>query len=123
VARLATFDGQRPHLVPLVFVVDADTLCSVVDAKPKRGPGLRRLNNVRSFSAVSALVDHYETPTCTNLWWVRVGRGRVLQADGREARHAVELLVQRYPAYRRQRPGDEVMPVDVERWTGWSGRS
>lgn len=47
VARLATADATgRPHLVPFVFALDADTVYSVVDHKPKRGPALRRLANI-----------------------------------------------------------------------------
>lgn len=124
VARLATFDGQRPHLVPLVFVVHTDTIYSAVDTKPKRSTDLRRLNNVRSFPAVSVLVDHYDDADWAELWWVRAdGRGRVLQADRPEARHAVALLVERYPAYQRQRPHGDVLAVDVARWIGWSAHS
>ena len=37
VARLATTDPDgRPHLVPIVFALDGDTLYTAVDRKPKR---------------------------------------------------------------------------------------
>ena len=121
VARLATADAAgRPHLVPIAFVVDGDHIYSTVDAKPKRTTSLRRLTNVRENPAVAVLVDHYDDADWTALWWVRAdGRGRVLEPDEKEARHAVELLAQRYP---QQRATGAVLAIDVERWSGWSGR-
>ena len=70
VARLATIspDG-RPHLVPVVFVLDGQTLYSAVDAKPKRSRRLRRLANARERPDVTVLVDHYEDDW-GRLWWV-----------------------------------------------------
>ena len=104
VARLATADAAgRPHLVPIAFAVEGDTVYSAVDAKPKRTRALRRLANVRENPAVALLVDHWEEEDWGALWWVRAeGRGRVLAAEEPEARHAVELLSERYP---RQRGG------------------
>jgi hypothetical protein len=61
VARLATIDADgRPHLVPVVFVLDGQRLYSAVDAKPKRSRRLRRLLNARERPDVTVLVDHYE---------------------------------------------------------------
>ena len=44
VARLATVgpDG-RPHVVPICFALDGDTLYTAVDSKPKSTRRLRRL--------------------------------------------------------------------------------
>lgn len=122
VARLATAGADaRPHLVPVVFAVEGDTIYSAVDAKPKRTTSLRRLANVRENPAVALLVDHYDDDW-TQLWWVRAdGRGRVLDPeagpDAAEARRAVALLRARYP---QQRAAGAVLAVDVERWSGWS---
>jgi len=61
VARLATTDPDgRSHLVPIVFVLDGQTLYSAVDAKPKRSRRLRRVANARERPDVTVLVDHYE---------------------------------------------------------------
>jgi PPOX class probable F420-dependent enzyme len=119
VARLATADAAgRPHLVPIAFAVDADTVYSAVDAKPKRTRALRRLANVRENPAVSLLVDDWDEEDWAALWWVRAdGRGRVLDPEEPETAHAVELLRERYP---RQRDAGEVLAVDVERWSGWA---
>jgi PPOX class probable F420-dependent enzyme len=119
VARLATADaGGRPHLVPIAFAVAGETIYSAVDAKPKRTRALRRLANVRENPAVSLLVDHWDEDDWAALWWVRAdGRGRVLDSEDPEARRAVELLRERYPA---QRDAGEVLAVEVERWSGWA---
>jgi PPOX class probable F420-dependent enzyme len=119
VARLATADATgRPHLVPIAFAVVGDTIYSAVDAKPKRTRALRRLANVRENPAVSLLVDHWDEDDWGSLWWVRAdGRGRVLDSEDPEARRAVELLRERYPA---QRDAGEVLAVEVERWSGWA---
>jgi PPOX class probable F420-dependent enzyme len=119
VARLATADAEgRPHLVPIAFAVAGDTIYSAVDAKPKRTRALRRLANVRENPAVSLLVDHWDEDDWAALWWARAdGRGRVLDPEDPEARRAVGLLRERYPA---QRDAGEVLAVEVERWSGWA---
>ncbi len=121
VAHLATADsGGIPHLVPMAFVVDGETVYSAVDHKPKRSNALRRLANVAANPRVALMVDHYDDDWAT-LWWVRAdGTARVLAADDDEARHAVDLLEARYPQYLDRRPDGPVLAVDVERWSGWS---
>ncbi len=118
VARLATAGADcRPHLVPVVFAVQGETVYSAVDAKPKRTTKLRRLANVAENPAVSLLVDHYEDDWDA-LWWVRAdGTARVLDGDEPEARQAIEWLRERYP---RQQATGAVLAVDVQRWTGWA---
>jgi PPOX class probable F420-dependent enzyme len=120
VARLATVDASgRPHVVPVCFALEADRLYFAVDAKPKRTPDLKRLQNITANPAVSLLVDHYEEDW-TRLWWVRVdGTARVV-TDSVEAERAVELLVGRYPQYVRARPGGPVVAISIGRISGWS---
>jgi PPOX class probable F420-dependent enzyme len=119
VARLATVDaGGRPHIVPIVFAVDGETIYSVVDAKPKRTTELRRIENARSNPFVSVLVDHYDDADWSALWWVRAdGAARVLDPGERESQNAVALLAERYP---QQRATGHVLAVDVQRWLGWA---
>jgi PPOX class probable F420-dependent enzyme len=120
VARLATSDEDgRPHLVPIVFVLEGDTLYTAVDEKPKRSRTLRRIENARARPDVTVLVDRYDDDW-GRLWWVRVrGLARVLD-DGEEAVSALELLVAKYEQYRRAPPGLPVLAIDVEEWRGWS---
>jgi PPOX class probable F420-dependent enzyme len=122
VARLATVGGDgRPHVVPVVFAVEADTVYSAVDdAKPKATLRLRRLANIAANPAVALLADHYEDDW-TALWWVRAdGTARVLEPGEPEAARACRLLGARYDQYRDAPPPGRVIAVDVERWTGWS---
>lgn len=119
IARLATIDPDgRPHLVPIVFVLDGETLYTAVDAKPKRSHRLRRIENARDRPDVVVLVDHYEDDW-TRLWWVRLrGRARVL-VNGEEAERALQLLRVKYEQYRRDGPGPPVLAVDIREWYGW----
>jgi PPOX class probable F420-dependent enzyme len=120
VARLATTDPDgRPHLVPIVFALDGDTLYSAVDRKPKRSTKLRRIENARVRPDVTVLVDHYEDDW-SRLWWIRLrGRARVLD-EGEERERALELLVEKYPQYRREPPEGPVLAVDVTDVRTWS---
>jgi len=124
IAHLGTADGAaHPHLVPIVFAVDADTIYTAVDAKPKRTTALRRLANVAENPAVTVLVDHYDDADWSRLWWVRAdGTGRVLEPATPEARRAVDLLTLRYPQHARERPPGPVLAVDVTSWSAWSAR-
>jgi PPOX class probable F420-dependent enzyme len=123
VARLATIcpDG-RPHIVPIVFALDGDTLYSAVDAKPKRSRTLRRIENARAHPEVAVLIDQYGEDW-DELWWVRLdGRVRVLDG-GEEADRAIELLRAKYPQYLTTPPGPPVLAVDIGGWRGWTARS
>jgi PPOX class probable F420-dependent enzyme len=122
VARLATIDPDgRPHVVPIVFVLDGDTVYSAVDAKPKRSRHLRRAANVRDRpEAVTLLVDHYDEDWA-GLWWVRLrGRGRIVEV-GPERVRAHGLLRGKYDQYGDLSPLGDVVAVDVTEWSGWSG--
>jgi PPOX class probable F420-dependent enzyme len=120
VARLATLDPDgRPHLVPIVFALEGDTLYTSVDAKPKRSRRLRRIENARRRPDVTVLVDRYDDDW-SRLWWVRLrGQARVLE-EGEEAERALALLVAKHPQYSGAPPGFPVLAIDVEEWRGWS---
>ena len=115
VARLATVDPEgRPHVVPICFVLDGDTLYTAVDDKPKRTRALQRLRNVEANPRVEVLVDHYDEDW-TRLWWVRLrGTARVVD-DAR----ALELLAAKYPQYAERPPAGPVIAVTVEERTEW----
>lgn len=120
VGHLATTgaDGQ-PHLVPVCFALDGDSVYWTVDFKAKSGRVLRRLRNLAENPRAALLVDHYEEDW-TRLWWVRVDCSAALLAAGPEAEHGLELLAAKYPQYRRRRPGGPVVRMLIDRWSGWS---
>jgi PPOX class probable F420-dependent enzyme len=119
VARLATVrpDGA-PHVVPVVFALDRDTMWLVVDEKPKRRRELQRLVNIRAEPRVSLLVDRYDEDW-EQLWWVRAdGRARIVD-EGPELERAASVLLDRYPQERERPPDGPAIVVEVERWRYW----
>jgi PPOX class probable F420-dependent enzyme len=119
VGRLGTIDAEgRPHLVPICFALDGDTLYSAVDEKPKRTRRLKRLANIRRHPRVSVIVDHYEEDW-SRLWWVRMdGKASVLD-EGPEVERPLALLREKYDQYRDQPPAGPVIALSIERWKGW----
>lgn len=115
VARLATVDPEgRPHVVPIVFVLDGSTLYTAVDDKPKRTRALQRLRNIEASPRVEILIDHYDEDW-SQLWWVRLrGTARIV-----EDRRAVDLLRAKYPQYREAELGP-VIAVAVEERSEWT---
>jgi PPOX class probable F420-dependent enzyme len=130
VARLATVrpDG-RPHIVPITFALDADTIVIAVDHKPKTTTDLQRLRNIGANPAVSVIVDHYEEDW-SRLWWVRGdGAARVVEPGGPSGRprgagaswdEAIARLAEKYEPYRETPPRGPAIIVAVEHWTAWS---
>jgi PPOX class probable F420-dependent enzyme len=60
VARLATVDVHaHPHVVPICFALEGDTLYTPIDEKPKHGDytRLRRLRNIAANPNVQVLFD------------------------------------------------------------------
>ena len=116
VARLATVDASgRPHVVPICFALEGDTLYTAVDEKPKRSRRLKRLANIEANPHVEVLIDHYEEDW-SRLWWVRLrGIARIVEDP-----HAVEVLAAKYPQYRQQPPKGPVIAVAVEERSEWT---
>ena len=121
VGRLATADADgRPHLVPFCFALVGDRILSVVDAKPKRTPQLRRLANIQAQPQVSVLVDEYDEDWA-RLWWVRAdGTARIVEG-GPDRDTAVAELRAKYSQYAEQPPEGPVVEITVDRWRGWVG--
>jgi PPOX class probable F420-dependent enzyme len=124
VVRLATIrpDGS-PHLVPICFALDGDTLYTAVDHKPKRSRELQRLQNIAANPAVSLLADHYEEDW-SQLWWVRAdGLARVCEPGSDDHARAVELLCSRYTQYRDAPELGHAIVVEISRFSGWTSRA
>ena len=119
-ARLATVSpGGAPHIVPVTFAVDGDTIYSAVDAKPKTTARLARLRNITAEPRVAVLADHYEGDW-GRLWWARADGAATILAGAAEMAAPLALLARRYPQYRATPPGGPVIRVQVERWSGWA---
>ncbi|HKN99113.1 MAG TPA: TIGR03668 family PPOX class F420-dependent oxidoreductase [Pseudonocardiaceae bacterium] len=120
VARLATVDATgRPHLVPVVFAVDGETVVLAIDHKPKARRDVRRLANIAANPAVSLLVDHYDDDWSA-LWWVRADGDATVVDDPAAMAGPIDLLVAKYPQYQRTRPAGPVILVRVHTWRGWA---
>ena len=122
VARLATHNPTgEVDLVPITFaVIDATTIVSAVDHKPKRTMRLQRLANIRAEASVTLLVDHYDDDWSA-LWWVRArGRATVVEPDSRAHERAVAALVAKYQQYRDRPPAGPALVVEVTEITGWA---
>ena len=121
VARLATVGADgRPHVVPITFALDGDTLYTAVDHKPKRTTRLRRLQNVAANPGVSVLADHYDEQDWSALWWVRAdGAARILAPNDPQRARAAALLQARYEQYRRRPPTGPAIAIAISRWSGW----
>jgi PPOX class probable F420-dependent enzyme len=119
VARLATSGPSGPHLVPITFAVEGDSIVTAIDAKPKRGGPLRRIMNVEADPRVAVLVDEYDEDW-NRLWWARADGHAVVIAAGASREHAVALLRARYAQYHEARIDGPAILVRVDRWAGWS---
>lgn len=119
VATLATADDQGvPHLVPVVFAVEGDTVYTAVDAKRKSTQRLRRLSNIAVNPRVSLLVDHYEDDW-TQLWWVRADGIAEVHHDGEQMAIGYGLLRAKYTQYERTALDGPVVTVAVHHWASW----
>ncbi|MCR3718133.1 MULTISPECIES: TIGR03668 family PPOX class F420-dependent oxidoreductase [Prauserella salsuginis group] len=120
VATLATADADGvPHLVPVTFAVEGDTVVFAIDDKPKSTLNLRRLRNITANPRVSLLVDHYEDDW-RRLWWVRADGTATVHDDGTDRMPAIRALTARYPQYEDSPPRGPVVAIAVSAWSGWS---
>jgi PPOX class probable F420-dependent enzyme len=120
VARLATIGPSGPHLVPIVFAMVGDTVCTAVDGKPKTTTALRRLRNIGEDPRVTVLVDHYADDWAL-LWWARLdGRARVVDAGDPAGVAAIEALTGKYDQYHAAPPPGPVILIKPHRWSHWS---
>jgi PPOX class probable F420-dependent enzyme len=121
VLRLATVrpDGT-PHVVPICFALEGDTVFSAVDHKPKRSRALQRLANIAAQPRVSLLADAYSEDWSALLWVRADGIARVVEAGEAEHDRASRLLRARYAQYAEAPAFGPVLVVQLDRWVGWS---
>ena len=126
VGHLATADRHgAPHVVPVCYAIDGDTLYVTIDDKPKARPGgpLKRLRNIAENPTVAVVVDRY-AEAWERLGWVMLrGRAEIL-ADGAEHDAAQALLTARYPQYIRMNlAAQPVIALRIARATSWGALS
>ena len=120
VAHLATVGGdRRPHLVPVTFARDGDTVYFAVDQKPKRTADLQRLRNIAANPAVALLVDHYDDDW-RRLWWARADGTAAVAEFAALRPDLVDLFAAKYPQYAVTPPEGPAIVIVVERWSGWA---
>jgi PPOX class probable F420-dependent enzyme len=123
VARLGTADaGGQPLVVPVCYVFDGAQVYSAIDAKPKRTRQLRRLRNIAENPRVSLVVDEYDEEWRRLRWVIVQGHADVLTGGAEHAR-GLELLLLKYPQYRRlglDRERGPLIRVRPERILHWS---
>ena len=126
VAHLATADRSAvPHVVPVCFAVDGETLYITIDEKPKRAPGtaLKRLRNIAENPAVAIVVDRYDEDWSL-LGWVMLHAQAEILAGGDEHDAAQALLRRRYPQLAAMTIADRpVIAARIERVTSWGDLS
>ena len=125
IARLAASgaDGQ-PLVIPVCYAFDGARLFSAVDAKPKRVTGrkLRRVRHIEENPRVSIVVDEYDEDW-TRLRYVSIDGLAELFFDGDEFARGIDLLLAKYPQYRRMRLDRaegiliRITPEAVRHWT------
>lgn len=116
---LGTVDASiGVHLVPVVFVVDGQSLLIPVDTvKPKGAVELRRIRNLGENPTATLLADH-RSLDWERLWWVRAElRHRGVSEP--TSKH-LELLGMKYPAYRTAGSVAAVIELELGRVAGWA---
>jgi PPOX class probable F420-dependent enzyme len=121
VGYLATADRNAvPHVVPVCFAIDGQTLYITIDEKPKRaGRRLRRITNILENSAACFIADHYDEDW-TRLAWVMLRGNAEIITNGDEHNAAQALLKRRYPQLAAMDIGGlPVIALRVVRATAW----
>jgi len=98
VGHLATTGrNAEPHVVPVCFAIDGQTLYIAIDHKPKRTGGrLQRIANILANPQVCFIADRYDEDWA-RLGWVMLRGPAEILADGYEHDAAQVLLKKRYP--------------------------
>ena len=101
-ATLATVDEEgAPHVLPVCFLADADTVYIAIDQKPKTSDprSLKRLRNIQTNPNVALVSDRYDDVNWSRLGWVMVrGKAEILE-DGAEYLDTQSRLKERYTQY------------------------
>lgn len=99
VGHLATAGASgMSSVVPVCFALQAETLYTALDEKPKRTRRLRRIIDLEANPSVAFVADYYDEDW-SRLGWVMIrGRGDILES-GEEFDMGCGLLKGRYMQY------------------------
>jgi PPOX class probable F420-dependent enzyme len=122
VARLATVGRDHgPHVIPIVYALEAGPLYTPLDHKAKRVPltQLKRVRNIIANPQVAVVVDQYDEDW-TRLAWVLVRGVAELHESGHAHETGIRLLRDKYPQYRQvpldQHPLIVITPQAITSW-------
>jgi PPOX class probable F420-dependent enzyme len=125
VGHLATADRNgAPHVVPVCYALDGETVYITIDEKPKRRDiPLKRVRNILENPRFSFVVDRWDEEW-HRLGWVMLRGGAEILDSGAEHDRAQELLRRRYPQYRTMTLDDlPVLALRIAHATGWGNLS
>jgi coenzyme F420-0:L-glutamate ligase/coenzyme F420-1:gamma-L-glutamate ligase len=121
--HLATADDNgQPHVIPVCYAFDGESIYSVLDAKPKATPlrKLRRVRNILSNPRVSLVVDHYDEDWKKLRYILIIGNAELLES-GQEWAEAIVILRQKYPQYESMDlDANPVIKITPSRFVPWS---
>ena len=125
VGHLATADAKgEPHLIPVCYAADGDTLYITIDEKPKRRDiPLKRVRNILDNPQAAFVVDRYDEDW-SRLGWVMLRGPAEIFDSGPEHDRAQALIVARYPQLRAMRIAElPVIALRIARATDWGNLS
>lgn len=126
VARLATVGrDSRPHLVPVVYIVDNGRLIVPLDSKKKsvRPELLKRVRNIRNNPRVCILIDEYHDEWKKLRFVLINGSARMGRWSEKELAQARWKLALKYPQYKTFDPGELCIVITPDRAVGWKNSS
>jgi PPOX class probable F420-dependent enzyme len=128
VARLATVDSEcKPHLIPVVFVIDNDCYFIPIDEKTKRSKPekLKRVKNIQQNPNVALLIDEYNEDW-TRLYFIII-QGKASIIGGKELEQQNELILlkahrllsRKYFQYQKIGIGEYVIMIIPQKVITW----
>jgi PPOX class probable F420-dependent enzyme len=128
VARLATVDSEcKPHLIPVVFVIDNGCYFIPIDEKAKRSKpeNLKRVKNIQQNPNVALLIDEYNEDW-RKLYFIMIqGKASIIgdkESDKNELallEKAHKLLSGKYVQYQEIGIGEYVIMIVPQKVVTW----
>jgi PPOX class probable F420-dependent enzyme len=118
VARLAFLDDHDlPRVLPVTFALEAGSVWSAIDEKPKRAREPARVRYLRRRPEAALCVDVYSDDWSQLAWVQLLGTIEVMAAEQGGA--GLAALSAKYPAYAERSPPGPLLRLSVERALSW----